>query len=261
MLVALSSLHEELFLLMFIIIFCELFITDTIFFVAEIEAKKTVIAVSAVIAKRSITAVFEIESVETMVAFLRVDNVDAPFAFKRKDTVETIFAVEHTIGISAVLTADTAMREIAISAIPPVIGVFTVFVVDPRIVRNRTLLKEFFRLHKKRLVEIDLRGRRQCRLIPFIFVPDGIGTIRSKNRHYIAPSFITFSGMERPMWPKCSQMPDAQMREHGRFCYIKFRADSRRKFRRWNRSFMSHAESIMIAIPFPNILPSPEVQK
>jgi hypothetical protein len=96
------------------------------------------------------------------------------------------------------------MAEITVFTIPPVIRIFTVIVIDARIVWDGALLEEFFCLRKKCLIKIYFSRWGKCRAIPIIFVPDRIGAIWAKNRHNISTSFITFSLMEGPVWPKGS---------------------------------------------------------
>ena len=98
----------------------------------------------------------------TRVALLTIDAIIAPLTVFDKRATDTVFARVYMSTVSNSLGIISAVTQVAISTLIPIIGVFTVFTFVLKDMRDRTLKKELSRLIKKRSIKIRLRGKRIC---------------------------------------------------------------------------------------------------
>lgn len=129
-LISFSGIERKLFSLDLVFFFGELLISYAVLLPTEIETKEAIMAIAAIIGECHIAAILEIQTIDALIAFFCIDHIDTPFTFKTKYSIERILALEDTIRIAIILTPDTAMAQIAIAAMPPVITEFTILIVE-----------------------------------------------------------------------------------------------------------------------------------
>lgn len=129
-LIPFPGIKGELFFLGLVFFFGELLISYAVLLPAEIEAKEAIMAIAAIIGECHIAAILEVETIDALITFLCIDHIDTPFTFKRKYSIQRILALEDTIRIAIILTPDTAMAQVTISAVPPIIAEFTILIVE-----------------------------------------------------------------------------------------------------------------------------------
>ena len=145
----------------------------------------------------------------TRVALLTIDAIIAPLTVFDKRATDTVFARVYMSTVSNSLGIISAVTQVAISTLIPIIGVFTVFTFVLKDMRDRTLKKELSRLIKKRSIKIRLRGKRICWGEPFLSIPNRIGTISRERWNNLFSRLITTSSMERPIWIKRPKILEA----------------------------------------------------
>ena len=98
------------------------------------------------------------------------------------------------------------VTQIAVAAVPPVVGIFAILVSSTSIVGQGTLPEESPQLVEYRLVCIPDTRWWVCMLYPLIFMPNRVRTVCRKNRYHRLSCFVAGAFVQVPMLPKGTQV-------------------------------------------------------
>ncbi len=161
-----------------VVLFRILLVSYAVGFIPEVVAEEAILASRTIETEEHLTRVFQVETVDRFVAGIAIHAVDTFLTIETISIVDAIFFSVCSVRASAVFCAEKAVTEVAILREPCIVGILTILIIRSGVVSYRTLLEKFFCLRKKCLIEIEFRCRRKCRFVPFVFVPDRVGTIR-----------------------------------------------------------------------------------
>ena len=164
--------------------------------------EKTIAAVTAIVEKRRIRTLPTVESVTHLETHVAIDKIYAAFAVEGKYAKLAILHAYGAIAVAQIFALVPRVTKVAILAVPPVIGVFAVFVSRTDVVRNRRLFEEFPHLRKYFLGCIESCPRRICGSEPDIAVPHRMWAIFGEHGDDGFPRAIACALMQCPMLPK-----------------------------------------------------------
>src|SRR3989339_288288 len=185
-----------------ILLFGNLLIGETIRFIAKICAEHAMLAITTVIEKCAVTALPAVEGEKDLKTFMGIDEVHTSLTLKRIRAVLCRTYRIDAIAVAKVFGQNSGMAEMAVLAVPPVIGVLAILVPRTHVVCDGTATEELPHLRKERLAKIDLGRRRIGVLDPLVLVPHGIGAILRKDGDDLLARLIACALVERPVLPE-----------------------------------------------------------
>jgi len=162
-----------------------------------------------------------------------VNKVDAPLAVEGEDAVPAGAQLDGAVAVAQIFALKSRVAEIAVLAVPEVIGVLAVLAANADVMRDGRFAEKFPQLWEDRLSGLEIRPRRIGAFHPLVFVPYGVRTVQWVDGNDGLARLVAGTFVQSPVLPEGSKMQQTVERMQGWFTFYFQFGSQCHLLRRW----------------------------